>query len=261
MAKIYVGDGEGAPRVPKKIYIGGTDGPPKAAKKIYVGNRDGLSRLVYVAEHKHAYEWIGGFDPTCTDDGYDDYACSCGDTKTYWIDALGHSWSDWTTDEEPSCYGDGEESRYCYACGETQSSIIDALDHLWIEDARKEATCTENGYIAYSCGRDECEAVDDVTLWATGHQREVGSCLCMNCGEAVFHTWSELFREDATCTEDGCVEYECVECYETYTETLRATGHSYSTEVGRAGEIIYTCDKCGHTYTDWGILSLRKTDS
>lgn len=61
--------------------------------------------------HEHDYHETYRVDPTCTEDGYVEYTCDCGDTHTDPLPATGHSWGEWT----PA--GDGEEVRYCGVCG------------------------------------------------------------------------------------------------------------------------------------------------
>lgn len=61
--------------------------------------------------HEHDYHETHRVDPTCTEDGYVEYTCDCGDTYTDPLPAAGHSWGEWTH------AGDGEEVRYCDACG------------------------------------------------------------------------------------------------------------------------------------------------
>ena len=61
--------------------------------------------------HEHDYHETHRVDPTCTEDGYIEYTCDCGDTHTDPLPATGHSWGEWT----PA--GDGEEVRYCGVCG------------------------------------------------------------------------------------------------------------------------------------------------
>lgn len=61
--------------------------------------------------HEHDYHETHRVDPTCTEDGYVEYTCDCGDTYTDPLPAAGHSWGEWT----PA--GDGEEVRYCGVCG------------------------------------------------------------------------------------------------------------------------------------------------
>jgi len=61
--------------------------------------------------HEHAYHETQRVEPTCTEDGYVEYTCDCGDSHTDPLPATGHSWGEWT----PA--GDGEEVRYCGVCG------------------------------------------------------------------------------------------------------------------------------------------------
>ena len=61
--------------------------------------------------HEHDYYETHRVDPTCTEDGYVEYTCDCGDTHTDPLPATGHSWGEWT----PA--GDGEEVRSCEVCG------------------------------------------------------------------------------------------------------------------------------------------------
>lgn len=61
--------------------------------------------------HEHDYHETYRVDPTCTEDGYIEYTCDCGDTYTDPLPATGHTWGEWT----PA--GDGEEVRSCGVCG------------------------------------------------------------------------------------------------------------------------------------------------
>lgn len=61
--------------------------------------------------HEHDYHETHRVDPTCTEDGYVEYTCDCGDTYTDPLPATGHSWGEWM----PA--GDGEEVRSCEVCG------------------------------------------------------------------------------------------------------------------------------------------------
>jgi len=42
------------------------------------------------------------------------------------------------------------------------------------------------------------------------------------------HWWQYDYSEDATCEEDGYIEYYCENCYQTKWETIPATGHDWS---------------------------------
>lgn len=61
--------------------------------------------------HEHAYHETQRVEPTCTEDGYIQHTCDCGDSYREPLPATGHTWGEW------SPAGDGEEVRYCDACG------------------------------------------------------------------------------------------------------------------------------------------------
>lgn len=61
--------------------------------------------------HEHAYHETQRVEPTCTEDGYIQHTCDCGDTYREPLPATGHTWGEW------SPAGDGKEVRYCDACG------------------------------------------------------------------------------------------------------------------------------------------------
>lgn len=83
--------------------------------------------------HEHGYHETHRVDPTCTEDGYIEYTCDCGDSYTEPLPATGHSWGEWT----PA--GDGEEVRSCEVCGaedyrttETDTYSIQMLFLSWL---------------------------------------------------------------------------------------------------------------------------------
>ena len=61
--------------------------------------------------HEHDYHETQRVEPTCTEDGYIQHTCDCGDSYREPLPATGHTWGEW------SPAGDGEEVRYCDACG------------------------------------------------------------------------------------------------------------------------------------------------
>ena len=71
------------------------------------------------------------------------------------------------------------------------------------------------------------------------------------------HVWnSGTVKKAATCTEEGEIEYACLSCEETYTETIEKTAHEYEGVVTteptetKAGVMTYTCKHCQDTYTE-----------
>ncbi|MCD7761015.1 MAG: 5'-nucleotidase C-terminal domain-containing protein, partial [Clostridiales bacterium] len=156
-------------------------------------------------EHSHEYTEIV-IAPTCTEQGYTLHVCeSCGDFYcTDYVDATGHN------------YVDG----VCTECGAEEPT---EHTHEYVATETVEATCTENGYIVYTC---ECGDTYTEIIDATGHNYVDG--VCTECGavestEEHIHEYVATEIVEATCTEDGYVVYTC-ECGDTYTEIIDATG-------------------------------------
>ena len=98
--------------------------------------------------HKHAYK-ITRVDPTCTEDGYTLYKCSCG----RWYTEKGkkktgiHEWGDWSMIDNPTAFVDGKKERICTVCGNKETKTVEKLkpDELekellkLINEARTEA--------------------------------------------------------------------------------------------------------------------------
>ena len=68
------------------------------------------------------------------------------------------------------------------------------------------------------------------------------------------HNYSVSARTEPTCTQNGSVTYKC-SCDASYSETLNALGHSYTTKTVAAtctaqGYTLHTCSRCGNSYKD-----------
>ena len=166
--------------------------------------------------HKHSYT-SAVTDPTCTEKGYTTYTCSCGDSYVAdYVDALGHSYGEWTQTKAPTCTVTGTEIRTCSRCNTTEARTVESLVHVIVHHDAKAATCTEIGWNAY----DTCKNCDYTTyseIPATGHHHN-----------AVVAA--------PTCTAKGYTTYTC-SCGNSYVDNYtNALGHNYSN--GK-------CTRCG----------------
>ncbi|MDO5424871.1 MAG: Ig-like domain-containing protein [Eubacteriales bacterium] len=95
-----------------------------------------------------------------------------------------------------------------------------------------------------------------IDLYALEDAEDENSVLCWGwCNILICaHAWDEgEVTQAATCTENGVKTYTCMQCGETKTESIAATGHSYSTEwtIDKAatctatGEKSHHCTVCG----------------
>lgn len=75
--------------------------------------------------HLHAYK-ITTVQPTCTEDGYTLYKCSCGRWYTEkGKEKAGHKWKDWTVTVIPTASTEGTEERVCEVCGEKETRTLE----------------------------------------------------------------------------------------------------------------------------------------
>ena len=147
--------------------------------------------------------------PTCTERGYTTHTCShCGDSyvDTY-VEALGHSFGEWTVTTPATCTEAGVETRTCSVCGETETRVISATGHNYVAVVTA-PTCTEKGYTTHTCSH--CgDSYVDTYVDALGHS---------------FGEWT--VTTPATCTEAGEETRTCSVCGETETRVIAATGHN-----------------------------------
>ena len=76
------------------------------------------------------------------------------------------------------------------------------------------------------------------------------------------HSYEKTAESAPTCTEDGSITYTCTECGDSYTETVPATGHSYTSAVTaptctKNGYTTYTCTVCGDSYVGDTVAALN----
>ena len=221
----------------------------------------------------HDYQLINQKPATCTTNGEKIYTCSrCGDTKTEIINATGHSYT--TKVIAPTCTERGYTLHTCTNCDNSyKDNYTNVLGHDYKLTSQNSATCTTNGEKIYTCSR--CGDIKTEIINATGHSYTTkvvdptctakGYTLhtCKNCNDNYKDTYTNALGHDykltsekaATCTTDGEKIYTCNRCGDTKTETVKATGHSYTTKViasicTEKGYTLHTCSKCGNSYTD-----------
>jgi len=199
----------------------------------------------------HSIVAVPTVEPSCTENGYT-FGTQCEYCQEYFIqpeqiDALGHSFYDYSSDDNATCTADGTETAKCIRCNETDTRIVtgSAFGHSftrYISDGN--ATCTADGTETAKCIR--CNETDTRIL----------------SGSALGHSFTYYVSDgNATCTADGTETAKCIRCNETDTRILSgsALGHSFTYYVsdGNAtctadGTETAKCDRCNkiHTRTD-----------
>ncbi len=191
-------------------------------KKLFVSLVSAVTALFAVAgftacgeePHKHDYAPTV-VAATCTEGGYTEYTCSCGDSyQGDQTPATGHTEA---VDKAvaPTCTETGlTEGKHCSVCDEVlvAQETVNAKGHTEVVDEAVAPTCTKTGLTE---GK-HCSVCDEVlvaqeTVKAAGHTEVVDKAVA------------------PTCTETGLTEGKhCSVCEDVLVaqETVKATGHT-----------------------------------
>ena len=212
----------------------------------------------------HNYEAVVT-DATCTEAGYTTYTCTdCGDSYVAdEVGALGHDCVE--TKIDATCEKDGSVITTCTRCDYEDTKVLEALGHDY-KVVTEDATCEEDGSITTTCTNCGDKTVE--VIEALGHDYESVitevSCTtdggttntCTVCGDTYVTDYVEAYGHsfetvtvEPTCTESGSTTHTCVTCGENTVDVLNALGHSY-TSVETDKTVVYTCEHCGHSYTE-----------
>ena len=184
-------------------------------------------------DHKNT-EIRNAKDATCTVPGYtgDTYCKDCGEkigTGTA-IPAKGHKEvvdpAVPATCEEPG----KTEGKHCSACNEVivKQEVIPAKGHTEVIDPAVTATCEEPGKTeGKHCSVCNKVLVEQEAIPAKGHR------------------WTEVgvIVTEPTCENAGVMKYTCMDCGQTKTEAISATGHR---NIVAIEEKAATCTEPGH---------------
>ena len=171
--------------------------------------------------HTHSYT-AAVTAPTCTEQGYTTYTCSCGDSyKSDYKDALGHDYKNGT----------------CTRCGAKDPGATPPHTHDYKSVVTK-PTCTQAGYTTYTCSCGDSYKSDYKD--ALGHDYKNGTCT--RCGAKDpgvtpphTHDYKSVVTKP-TCTQAGYTTYTC-SCGDSYKSDYKdALGHDYKNG---------TCTRCG----------------
>ena len=79
-----------------------------------------------------------------------------------------HSWNEWTTMEEPSCFADGTQKRTCIHCGTYETKVVPTLIHVYGDwETVDSAKCGQAGKEEHICSL--CGTSEDRELAALEH--------------------------------------------------------------------------------------------
>ena len=152
----YVGVAAGSPGV-TVLY-----GKSGSVAESYAKNAGLKFVATDAAAHEHVWSaWKDKTAATCEKAGEQIRTCSCGESETQTVPALGHSMSDWKVKTPATCTAAGVNIRTCSRCGKEETQTVAATGHsfgqpvyTWSDD---HATCTAERTCA-NCGTAEKES-------------------------------------------------------------------------------------------------------
>ncbi|MBQ8015925.1 MAG: amidase domain-containing protein, partial [Clostridia bacterium] len=136
-----------------------------------------------------------------------------------------HDMAEWYTVTKPTCVDEGLDRRDCNRCDYYETRVTNCGGHKEITPA----TCLDASFCS-ACGAKVSDAL--------GHS---------------YGAWQVVIP--ATCLEGGQDKHVCTRCGHTEHRDTAALGHNYEVTVSlpfceTAGETIYDCTRCDHSYTD-----------
>ncbi|MDD6157194.1 MAG: SH3 domain-containing protein [Lachnospiraceae bacterium] len=77
------------------------------------------------ASHEHSFREEITKEATCLEAGEKTLTCECGETKTEIIEAIGHTFENYVSNEDATYEADGTETGTCSVCGETDTRVAE----------------------------------------------------------------------------------------------------------------------------------------
>ena len=156
-------------------------------------------------------------EPTCTEDGKCDSVICCSvckaelsrESKT--LDKLGHSFTNYISNNDARCTVDGTKTAKCDRCEatDTVTDVDSKLGHDYKATVTA-STCTKDGYTTYTCSRCKDSYKSD-TVKATGHKWDGGRV-----------------TTEPTYEKAGVKTFTCAVCKQTRTESVAKLEKSYT---------------------------------
>ncbi|MGN0532237.1 MAG: leucine-rich repeat protein [Eubacterium sp.] len=165
-------------------------------------------RIHYNAPNNH-YILVNSVDATCTEEGKNEYECSCGYKKADYIEPLGHNY-EFVEKTEPTCDWHGYTKYYCNRCEQYfYDDYVDELGHtqgILLEAVSP--TCTTIGYNKYICSVCNNEFFEYI--------------------EKLDHSKELVENREATCSVGATARYYCSRGdHYIWEQTSSANGHNY----------------------------------
>ena len=193
------------------------------------------NRVLASQNHQHAMT-THVIEPTCTEGGYTEMVCGCGEhfvvegSRTV---ALGHDFtgnSATRTVIPNSCTEKGLVEYTCTRCGEMHAEVVPAHGHNYGVVEIREADCTHAGSTIYECSY-------------CGNRHTERS-------PVLGHQWSDwIIDRPATATTPGAQHRICERCHQEEDAVIPVTQQGHTHHYDKSETVAPTCTEEG--YTKW----------
>lgn len=233
---------------------------------------------VEIPKADHSYDLVVT-PPTCTEDGFTTYTCSaCQHTYVDdYVDALGHQYTEWTTQVVPSLENKGLLQRNC----SIHTDVIETIDLPILSDTDyeitvvTEATCSAEGELIYSITVDDIgftfnikTPIIDHTYNTTYSYDKTNHWLEASCEHDVTKNYEEHQMIDGICSicDYSVFTFELTE-RDTYKiiEIKDTTSETITLPPSYKGKIVDAFSRIGgtkavnvvvpNTYKELGVIS------
>jgi len=204
-------------------------------------------------EHTHSYSAVVT-EPTCQDQGYTTYTCTCGDSyEGDFTEALDHEFGPWYGEGQPACLQPGTERQDCIRCDAFRVRNVDPTGHRYVPYV-SEPTYTTEGYTEYICACgdsyvDERSIVDSLPL-PVPQLRLTDGVLDWTCREGVdgYEIWRATSKSgkytkvgftDSCCWED--TDYSVGKTYYYKVRSVCGDGGRFISDYSNIVSQAYVC--------------------
>ena len=190
-----------------------------------------------------SHTWVLEYesDATCTRNGYREYSCDCGQTKTETIYSSGHSYSYGSWEE----YSSSQHRReaYCRNCGDTDydyashSMSYGSWSNYSSSQHSRSATCRTCGYSTTEYGSHSYTTGSWSKYSDTQHRR---SKTCSSCGASTYDYANHSYSYGSWTTDSETQHKRTKTC-----SACGDSGYEYADHTDANGD--GKCDDCGAT--------------
>lgn len=145
-----------------------------------------------------------------------------------------HVWNDGVVTKQATCTADGRITYTCENCGKEQTEILtERPKHIWKYVGEKQATCTENGHSAY----EFCTVCEQ---YKNDQEPEIYN--------APGHDEGKVEGEEATCTKNGYTDkLYCKRCNEVFQDHETILRFNHEGGMVKIPAVEPTCEDEGST--------------